>query len=43
MAPEFGEMTVDSNNLAGFYAQGHHYKEAKRSLQQTYRVLPEPF
>ncbi|HFY6651815.1 TPA: tripeptide aminopeptidase PepT [Salmonella enterica subsp. enterica serovar Typhimurium] len=26
---EFGEMTVDSNNLAGFYAQGHHYKEAK--------------
>ncbi|EHC78383.1 Putative periplasmic protein [Salmonella enterica subsp. enterica serovar Montevideo str. S5-403] len=22
-------MTVDSNNLAGFYAQGHHYKEAK--------------
>ncbi|EKT7566021.1 hypothetical protein A8N28_000857 [Salmonella enterica] len=26
---EIGEMTVDSLNLAGFYAHGHHYKEAK--------------
>lgn len=26
---EIGEMTVDSLNLAGVYAHGHHYKEAK--------------